>query len=138
LVLSGAATRLGEILSANTKSSTMLGLQRVVLMGRSLSSLFPPPVSGWMSSEVESFAWSGECSVIDTPMLMPVLTGNGSLIPVVMHLKEHPPEVEGGAPQLMLVLKPVTSNSEIALFDARVRLPLELYWCNCCRPYDGL
>jgi hypothetical protein len=124
LVLSGATNRLGEILSANTKSSTMLGLQRVVLMGRPLSSLFPSPVSSWIASEVESFAWSGECSVIDTPMLMPVLTGNGSLIPAVMHLKEHPPEVEGGAPQLMLVLKPVTSNSEIALFDGKVGVHL--------------
>lgn len=121
MVLSGSTGRLGEILSANSKSSTMLGLQRVVLTGRYLQSLFPSPVSGWVQEQLEGFVWSGECGMMDTPMLMPVLTGAGALIPVVMHLKEHPPEHEGAPPQFMLVLKPVASSCDMVVFDDAVR-----------------
>lgn len=53
-------------------------------------------------------------------MLLPVLTGSSVIIPIVMHLKEHPPEEEGSSPLLMVVFKPVTANSAIALFDTEV------------------
>lgn len=124
LVLSGAASRLGEITSVNAKSSTMLSLQRVVLLGRYVHSLFPAPVSGWVAGQLESFAARGECYLMDNPVVMPVLTGAGVLVPAVLHLKPHPPECEGSHPQLMLVLKPVATTAELAMFDTQVR--------HCC------
>ena len=120
MVVCGSPARLGEIVSANTKSSTMLSIQRVVLTGRSLSSLFPPPVSNWIQAQLELFVESGDCFIINNPILMPVLTGGNVLIPVVMHLKEHPPEIPGSPPELMVVFKPVVHSSEIAMFDMEV------------------
>jgi PAS domain-containing protein len=120
LVITGAPRRLGEIVSANTKSAAMLCYQRVVLIGKYMHTLFPAPLSRWIQSELDTLAATGQCFIIENPMLMPVITSNGVLIPVVFHLKQHIPEAAGCPPQLMLVLKPVASDCEIVICDDSV------------------
>lgn len=117
-VASAAAHRLGEITSTNTKAATMLGAQRIVLVGRCLHTLFPKPISGWVLSQLQELITTGDCFLADKQLLMPLLTSSGVLIPTVMLLKEHPPEAPGAAPQFAVVFKPVyANNAEIVMCD---------------------
>lgn len=56
MIVYGGVNRLGEITSVNSKSSLMLGMQRVVLTGRYLHSLFPAPLSAWIQQQVRPTA----------------------------------------------------------------------------------
>lgn len=110
----------GEILTANGKAAMLLGMQKMEVVGRMLHTLFPPPICDWVQLQLDTFQATGDCFFIDNPILLPLLTSVGALLPALVHLKESPPENGGDPPALVLQFKAVSHTNEIALFAAEV------------------
>lgn len=64
---------------------------------------------------------ASSCAILGRSVLMPVLTGIGSIIPAVMCIREHAPDVVGGPPLFLAVLKPVLYREDVLLCEIDVR-----------------
>jgi hypothetical protein len=54
-------------------------------------------------------------------VLVPLLTGGGSVATALMSVKEHPPEAPGGEPLFVVVLKPIRLREEFFVVEVDVR-----------------
>ena len=65
VVVSGAPESIGEIVSVNSRTLSLLGLQRITTIGRNIGSMFPGACGEWLLAQLKgavSSAWCLVCS----------------------------------------------------------------------------
>lgn len=90
-------------------------------MGSNINLIIPKPFSIVHDSYLRKFAQSGNSNFINTNRSLLGIHGSGALIPLVLNVKEIPPEIndETAAPRLSAVIRSPKTDEHFMLFECK-------------------